>query len=70
MKRSCPDKQFIPAPPVDSTCGCNDCFYMKLNTLQKVYLCMKYEQPEIVLSQEVIEKARLPIIRMLEISKK
>jgi quinolinate synthase len=69
MKRSCPDKLFIPAPPLDSTCGCNDCSFMKLNTLQKVYLCMKYEKPEIILPEEIIEKARLPILRMLEISK-
>ena len=69
MRKSCPDKTFIPAPPLDSTCGCNDCSYMKLNTLQKVYLCMKYEKPEIILSQEILDKARQPIIRMLEISK-
>jgi quinolinate synthase len=69
MKRSCPDKLFIPAPPLDSTCGCNDCSFMKLNTLQKVYLCMKYEKPEIILPEEIIEKARAPILRMLEISK-
>jgi len=68
MKRSCPDKLFIPAPPMDSTCGCNDCSFMKLNTLQKVYLCMKYEKPEIILTDEIIEKARTPIVRMLEIS--
>jgi quinolinate synthase len=69
MKKMCPGKTFIPAPPVDSTCGCNDCSFMKLNTLQKVYLCMKYEKPEIILPPEVIEKARLPILRMLEISR-
>jgi quinolinate synthase len=69
MKRSCPDKLFIPVPPMDSTCGCNDCSFMKLNTLQKVFLCMKYEKPEIILPEEIIEKARLPILRMLEISK-
>jgi quinolinate synthase len=69
MKRSCPEKLFIPVPPLDSTCGCNDCSFMKLNTLQKVYLCMKYEKPEIILREEIIEKARLPILRMLEISK-
>jgi quinolinate synthase len=68
MKRSCPGKLFIPVPPLDSTCGCNDCSYMKLNTLQKVYLCMKYEKPEIILPDEVIKKARVPIIKMLEIS--
>jgi quinolinate synthase len=69
MTKSCPDKIFIPAPSVDSTCGCNDCFFMKLNTMKKLYLCMKYEQPEIVLSEEIISKARIPIERMLEISK-
>ncbi len=69
MNKSCPDKIFIPAPSVDSTCGCNDCSYMKLNNLQKLYICLKHEQPEIKLSDEVIEKAQIPIRRMLEISK-
>lgn len=69
MKKACPDKLFIPAPSVDSTCGCNDCTYMKLNSLQKLYVCMKHEQPEVTLPADVIEKARLPIERMLEISK-
>lgn len=69
MKKACPEKIFIPAPSVDSTCGCNDCTYMKLNSLQKLYICMKYEQPEVTLPMEVIEKARIPIERMLEISK-
>lgn len=69
MKKACPDKLFIPAPAVDSTCGCNDCTYMKLNSLQKLYICMKHEQPEITLPSDVIEKARVPIERMLEISK-
>ena len=46
MKKACPEKIFIPAPSVDSTCGCNDCTYMKLNSLQKLYICMKYEQPD------------------------
>lgn len=68
MAKVCPGKLFIPAPPVDSTCGCSDCSFMKLNTLQKVYLCMKYEKPEIRLSSEIIEKAGLPIQRMLELS--
>ncbi|MBM3437460.1 MAG: quinolinate synthase NadA, partial [Bacteroidetes bacterium] len=54
----------------DKTCACNDCPYMKLNTLEKLYLCLKNERPEIKLSEEVIEQAKLPIIRMLEISKK
>jgi quinolinate synthase len=69
MKKACPDKIFIPAPGNDSTCACNDCSYMKLNSLQKLYICMKHEQPEVQLSAEVIEKAKVPIIRMLEISK-
>jgi quinolinate synthase len=69
MKKASPDKLFIPAPSVDSTCGCNDCSYMKLNSLQKLYVCMKYEQPEVTLPADVIEKARIPIERMLEISK-
>lgn len=69
MKKSCPEKVFIPAPSNDSTCACNDCSFMKLNTLQKLYLCLKHEKPEILLSPEVIEKARIPIERMLELSR-
>ena len=69
MTKACPEKIFIPAPSADSTCACNDCSYMKLNSLQKLYICMKYEQPEIHLDSEVIEKAKIPIQRMLEISK-
>lgn len=69
MKRACPDKVFIPAPSSDSTCACNDCSYMKLNSLHKLYACLKYEQPEIILPEEVIEKASIPIKRMLEFSK-
>jgi quinolinate synthase len=69
MNKACPDKIFIPAPSIDSTCGCNDCSYMKLNSLQKLYICLKNELPEIILSDEVIKKAQLPILRMLEISK-
>lgn len=69
MVKACPDKIFIPAPSVDSTCGCNDCSYMKLNSLQKLYVCLKHELPEIILPQEIIEKAKISIQRMLEISK-
>ncbi len=69
MVKVCPDKIFIPAPSIDSTCGCNDCEFMKLNSMQKLYNCMKYEQPEVLLPKEVIEKAQLPIQQMLEISK-
>ncbi len=69
MVKACPEKVFIPAPSVDSTCGCNDCSYMKLNSLQKLYICLKHELPEITLPAEVMDKARLPIQRMLDISK-
>ncbi|MDC1105281.1 quinolinate synthase NadA [Prolixibacteraceae bacterium] len=69
MSKECPDKILIPAPSVDSTCGCNDCTFMKLNTLPKLYNALKYEQPEIILSEETIEQAKSPILRMLELSK-
>ncbi len=69
MTKACPEKIFIPAPSADSTCACNDCSYMKLNNLQKLYVCLKHEQPEVTLPMDVIEKARIPIQRMLEISK-
>ena len=68
MRRNCPDKNFIPAPPEDSTCACNECNFMKLNTLQKMYLALKYEWPEVTVEPSVAEKAILPIKRMLEIS--
>lgn len=67
MEKECPDKLFIPAPP-DNLCACNECPHMKRNTLEKVYLALKYEQPEILLEKYIIEKARTPIERMLEIS--
>lgn len=70
MQKDSPDKVFIPAPSIDSTCGCNDCSFMKLNTMEKLYLCLEYEQPELVLSDELMIKAKSPILRMLEISKK
>jgi len=69
MKKESPDKKFI-IVPTDETCSCNDCPYMKKNTMEKLYLSMKNETPEIILSNETIEKAKIPIIRMLEISKK
>ncbi|MBD5224737.1 MAG: quinolinate synthase NadA [Bacteroidales bacterium] len=68
MRRSCPDKTFIPAPPSDSTCACNDCSFMKLNTLEKLYNTLKYEQPEITVDPVVAEKALKPIERMLAMS--
>ena len=70
MKKKCSDKTFIPAPPEDGTCACNDCNFMKLNTLEKLYNCLKYEQPVIEVDSEVAEKARIPIQRMLDISEK
>lgn len=69
MMRTCPDKQFIPAPPDDSTtCGCNDCAFMKLNTLQKLYNSLLYLQPQIQVDPEIAERARKPIEKMLEMS--
>ncbi|HEX9514448.1 MAG TPA: quinolinate synthase NadA [Puia sp.] len=67
MQLSSPDKIFIPAPP-DNACACNDCPHMKLNTLEKLYLCMKYEEPELIMDVTLREAARKPIERMLEIS--
>jgi quinolinate synthase len=67
MQKASPHKTFIAAPP-DNLCACNECPHMKLNTLEKLYLCLKYEQPEITLPKELIRKARLPIQRMLDIS--
>ena len=68
MKKESPTKEFI-IVPADETCYCNDCPYMKLNTMEKLYLAMKNEQPEIILPNDVIEQAKKPIIRMLEISR-
>lgn len=68
MQKENPDKLFIPAPPEDSTCACNECFYMKMNTLEKLYLCLKNEKPEIFVDEEIRMKAVKPIERMLEIS--
>ena len=68
MQKKSPNKKFIPAPPIDSTCGCNDCEYMKLNTLEKIYVALKNEKPEIEINEEIRKKALLPIERMLELS--
>ena len=70
MKKKCSNKTFIPAPHEDGTCACNDCNFMKLNTLEKLYNCLKYEQPVIEVDSEIAEKARIPIQRMLDISEK
>jgi quinolinate synthase len=69
MQKSSPNKTFISAPP-NNSCACNDCPYMKLNTLEKVYNCLKYELPAIELPADLIEQAKKPIIKMLEISAK
>ncbi len=68
MRKNCKDKIFIPAPPEDGNCACNDCNYMKLNTLEKLYNCIKYEMPEVKVEKELAEKALIPIKRMLELS--
>jgi len=68
MQKSSPHKTFIPAPP-NNSCACNDCPHMKLNTLEKLYLCMEYETPEIVMPQDLLIAAKKPIERMLAISK-
>lgn len=70
MQKACPEKTFIPAPPSDSTCACNECSYMKLVTMQKLYDCLKNEAPEIHVNAQVAEKAIVSINRMLEISEK
>lgn len=70
MQKQCPDKNFIPAPPEDSTCACNECNFMRLNTLEKLYNTLKYEWPAIEVDKKIAEKAVKPIERMLEISAK
>ncbi len=70
MQKSNPLKVFIPAPPDDVTCACNDCRFMKMINLNKLYNCLKYELPEVTLDEDIRVKAELPIRRMLEISEK
>lgn len=67
MEKASPHKTFIPAPP-NNTCACNECPFMKRNTLEKLYLCMKNDLPEVTVPADIIEKARKPIDRMLELS--
>jgi len=69
MKKESPGKEFIIVPS-DETCSCNDCPYMKMNTMEKLYLCLKNESPEIFLEDKVMEKAKMPIQKMLELSRK
>ncbi|HEY5591186.1 MAG TPA: quinolinate synthase NadA [Paludibacter sp.] len=68
MQKKNPDKEFIPVPPNDSTCACNECNFMRLNTLEKLYNCLKDETPEILIDEEMRVKAVKPILRMLELS--
>ena len=68
MQKRCPDKKFIPVPPLTGTCACNECNYMRLNTLEKLYNCLRFEWPNVELDEQLRERAKLPIERMLEIS--
>lgn len=68
MRIECPEKEFIPAPPADSTCACNDCSFMKLNTMEKLRNCLRDLSPEITVDPEIAERARRPIDRMLALS--
>src|SRR5574344_916868 len=69
MQKRNPNKTFIPIPPVDSTCGCNNCQYMRLNTLEKIHDCLQNETPEILVDEAIRVKAVKPILKMLEMSK-
>lgn len=68
MRKQSPAKTFIPAPPNDSTCACNECNFMRLNTMEKLYRCLRDEQPEIIVDEAIRAKAVRPILRMLELS--
>lgn len=70
MRKKCPEKNFIPAPPEDSTCACNECNFMRLDTLEKLYNTLKYEWPEVTVDEAVAKEAVKPIKKMLEISEK
>ena len=67
MEKAMPEKKFIPAPPMNQ-CACNECPHMRLNTLEKLYLAMKHQQPEITLPEDIQQAALKPIQRMLEMS--
>ena len=70
MKKENPEKTYIPAPPVDSTCGCSECSFMKLITIEKILNCLKNEKPEIIVDNNTLIRAQKPIKRMMEISEK
>jgi quinolinate synthase len=69
MRKASPEKKFMPAPPKDSTCACNDCRFMKLHNLRKIYLTLKHEWPEVIVPEDIRVKAEVPIRRMLAMSK-
>lgn len=69
MMKRCPDKEFIPVPPMTGSCACNECAYMRLNTLEKLYNTLKYEWPTVELDEALREDAKRPIVRMLDLSK-
>lgn len=68
MQKKSPHKEFIPAPPNDSTCACNECSFMRLNSMEKLYNCLKYELPEVTVDEAIQKEAIKPIRRMLELS--
>ena len=68
MRKQSPQKVFVPAPPNDSTCACNECNFMRLNTIEKLYMCLRDETPEVLVDPAVRERAVKPILRMLELS--
>jgi quinolinate synthase len=70
MKKETPEKIYISAPPKDSTCGCSECSFMKLITIEKIFNCLKFEEPEILIDENILLKAQKPIRRMMEISDK
>jgi quinolinate synthase len=70
MKKENPGKTYIPVPPIDSTCGCSECSFMKLITVEKILNCLKSEKPEIFIDNDIIIRAKKPIERMMEISEK
>jgi quinolinate synthase len=70
MKKENPGKNYIPAPPRDSTCGCSECSFMKLITIEKILSCLKNEKPEIIIDNKILLRAQKPLIRMMEISEK
>ena len=69
MRLQYPDKEFIPVPPSEPGCACNECNFMRLNTLEKLYRCLRDETPEVLVDEAVAKQAVKPILRMLELSK-